>query len=120
MRRRSRFLTALALVAALLFAPLAIAGHGCPYGGNGDAMQDSGAMPCHKAPPAKPALCDQHCSTSGAVSFEGAKVPAPAPVAIVSALRVPSLDGALVERRPPGRIDAGPAPPPVRTTVLRI
>ena len=120
MNRRTRLAAALVATAAMLFAPLAMALHACtanmPAEMHAMAGGDGGA-------PMDMALCERHCS-DGKVSLDTAKPPpSPMGVPVVAALRVDALEP--VSLRAPGLDSpffpaAGPAPPLIRFTVLRI
>jgi hypothetical protein len=104
MGRTKRRAAAILAIIGLLFAPLALALHACPGGADMDAT------------------CANHCA-DGKVSLDTIKPPVPHAVAPVPALRVvvrhvvalldPAFDS-------PYRPAAGPAPPLIRYTVLRI
>ena len=104
MSRRVRFVAALLAITALLFSPMVLALHACPGDGDMDGT------------------CANHCA-DGKVSLDLAKPPTPLAASttailrvaawVVVALRAPAPDS-------PFSIAAGPAPPLIRYTVLRI
>jgi hypothetical protein len=119
MRRTFRMLSALAACAAFLLAQAAAAAYACA-----GPVADPVAMAQMKADmESDGGMCEKHCTT-GTVSLDVAK-PAPSamPVITAVALRVIELP-AVVERAAPLRAEArglaGPEPPLVRFTVLRI
>ena len=119
MRRTFRMLTAFAACAAFLLAQAAAAAYACA-----GPVADPVAMAQMKAAmDADGGMCDKHCTT-GTVSLDVAK-PAPSamPVMAAVALRVIEL-APVVDRAAPLRAEArglaGPAPPLIRFTVLRI
>ena len=116
MKRRSRFLASVVALVALAFAQVVLPAHGCPRVAQMDAMthamaaDDADAMPC-----------ERHCVES-VKSFDAVKpVVATPPVVVPAPVRVIAIVAA---PRPAARavaVDAtGPAPPFLRTTVLRI
>ena len=122
MNRRLRSCAALLAVAAMLFAPLAMALYPCPS--PGDVVAAARALAADEAAgaPMDMAACEQHC-TQARASFDLAKPPAPVAAPFVAPLRVTALEPLRIARRPPRAgfaFAAGPAPPLVRTTVLRI
>jgi hypothetical protein len=127
MKRRTRFAAALVAIAAILFAPFAMALNACADNGDMAApmagMAPMASMAGDDAPAMDMALCERHCH-DGKVSFQPAghlpaplAVPAPpalrVQVAQPVALRAPSFDS-------PYAPAAGPAPPLIGYTVLRI
>jgi hypothetical protein len=105
MSRKVRHATAALLaIGALLFAPLSLALHACPGGGDMDAT------------------CANHCA-DGKAALDMTKPPAPHAVAPAPALRV-ALREFPALREPafdsPFRPAAGPAPPLIHYTILRI
>jgi hypothetical protein len=128
MNRRTRTAAALLALAAMLFAPLAMALHACRAGavdaqvqaaheGSHDVAGEAGRAPMDMA------LCERHCN-DGKVSFQPAgNPPAPLAVAVVPALRVDALQPVAL-RAPafdsPYASLAGPAPPLIGFTVLRL
>ncbi len=105
-----RGLAAVLAIAALLFAQLAVSAFACP------AM---GGEPC---PDLNANLCEQHCDY-GHASFDRSPPAAPAAPALVSSFRVAPLEpaGEAPVRRMLAAIPpAGPAPPLIGFTVLRI
>lgn len=124
MKRRTRLAAAVLALAAMLFAPLAMALHACADGGDMAApMAPLASESEADAPPMDMALCERHCH-DGKVSFQPVGNP-PAPVAVptVPALRVPALEPVSL-RVPsfdsPYAPAAGPAPPLIGYTVIRI
>lgn len=116
--RRSRLFAALVAIVGLLFAQMAISAFSCPQMGGNAAVAESG---CDEAMVVNANLCEQHCEY-GQASFESAKSPASPPALAGPFLRV----HALVAEQPRGQAiesrhsPAGPAPPLIRFTVLRI
>jgi hypothetical protein len=117
MSRRFRALAALATILAFLFAQAAMAAYAC------SGPVDPVAMAQMKADMGDDGgLCEKHCTT-GTVSFELAKpaasaMPAVTAVAIRIVTVVPMIR-AVSSRAEPISV-AGPAPPLIRFTVLRI
>jgi hypothetical protein len=122
MNRRLRSLAALLAIAAMLFAPLAMALHACPS--PGDMVAAAQALALEEAAGASMdmAACERHCIQAKA-SFDLAK-PAAVPSALfIAPIRVPApqpLPVAKPALRPGFAFAAGPAPPLARYTVLRI
>jgi hypothetical protein len=128
MNRRTRTIAALLALAAMLFAPLAMALHACRAGdvqapvqalheGLHDAADEANQAPMDMA------LCERHCN-DGKVSFQPAgNPPAPLAVAVVPALRVDALQPVSLSAPAfdsPYASAAGPAPPLIGFTVLRL
>jgi hypothetical protein len=126
MNRRIRATAALFAIAAMLFAPLAMALHACPSALDMAASAQAMAMAAADDPASTPmdmALCEQHCNDGSKVSFDLAKPPAPAAMPVVPALRVDALEPVSLRQPTPDSPFApatGPAPPLIRFTVLRI
>jgi hypothetical protein len=118
MTRRSRFLTAIAAAAALLFSQLAVSAYSCPKDAPSVAAAPEG---CDESM-GNANLCQSHCEY-GSASFDAAK-PLQAPqTAILPALRIPLPDVTVASLPAPApRVAPGPSPPtPLsRFTVLRI
>ncbi|SRR5258706_2413248 len=118
MKHRCRALAAIASIAAFLFAQATLSAYACA-----GPIPDPVAMAQMKAQmEAAGGLCEQHCTT-GTVSFEAAKpaaftMPALAPVALRVAM--PELRAHAIAIQPVAHSLAGPAPPLIRFTVLRI
>jgi len=118
MSRRPRAFAALAAVAAFLFAQATLSAYACA-----GPVPDPVAMAQMKAQmEGDGGLCEKHCTT-GTVSFEVAKpaslaMPALAPVALRVAL--PQSSTRAIAFQPTAHSVAGPAPPLIRFTVLRI
>jgi len=116
MNRRLRSFAALLALAAMLFAPFAVAMHACPM--DDMAMQDA----AHSTDaPVSAGLCERHC-TDGKVAVETVKPPPAYPLALVPALRIapqPERDPHAAPWRKDGFL-ADPSPPFARFTVLRI
>ena len=118
MSRRFRAIFALFAIATFLFAQGAVSAYACA-----GPVADPVAMAQMKAHMGDDGgLCEKHCAT-GTVSFEVAKpsavsMPAVTPVAvrIVTVARVVHA----ISMRPTSLSVAGPAPPLVRFTILRI
>lgn len=125
MNRRLRSSAAFLAIVAMLFAPLAMALHACPSAGDMvAAAQALAAAPAEGAAgaPMDMAACEQHC-TQAKATFDLAKPPAAVSAPFVAPLRVPALEPLRVAEpalRSGFAFAAGPAPPRVRTTVLRI
>jgi hypothetical protein len=118
MKRRSRIVAALLAAVALLFSQLAASGHGCP--GVGDMNAAMQAMETDAAAPIDMALCERHC-TEGAQASDVVKPSAVLPPATLPAPRLASPPAApRIVARSPAPLFAGPAPPFLRSTVLRI
>ncbi len=124
MKRSTRLAAAVLALAATFFAPLAMALHACADAGDMSApMAAMAAEGADGAPPMDMTLCERHCH-EGKVSFQPLGNP-PAAVAmpLAPALRVEALEP--VSLRVPAYDSpfapaAGPAPPLIRYTVLRI
>jgi len=104
MSRTTRRAAAVLAILALLFAPFALAMHACPGGGDMDGT------------------CANHCD-DGKASLDVAKPPAPHAVAAAPALRIALREPAPLHAPAfdsPFASAAGPAPPLIRYTVLRI
>jgi len=118
MSRTVRAFAALVAMVSFLFAQAAMAAYACA-----GPIPDPVAMAEMKAAMAEDGgLCEKHCTT-GTVSFDLAKPAAASMPAVVPvALRIVTLP--VVARAMPTRASplsvAGPEPPPVRFTVLRI
>ena len=118
MSRRFRAIAALAAAASFLFAQATLSAYACA-GPVGDPV----AMAQMKAEmEGDGGMCEKHCTT-GTVSFEVAKpapltMPALAPVALRVAVPQPSTR--VIAFQPAPHSVAGPAPPLIRFTVLRI
>lgn len=118
MSRRFRAFAALAAITAFLFSQATMSAYAC----SGPAS-DPVAMAQMKADmEGNGGLCEKHCAT-GTVSFEAAKpaaftMPAVAPVALRVA--VPQSCARAIAFQPAPHSVAGPAPPLIRFTVLRI
>lgn len=122
MNRRLRSCAAFLAIAAMLFAPIAMALHACPS--PGDMVAAAQALAADEAAGASMdmAACEQHC-TQARASFDLAKPPAPMAAPFVAPVRVPPLAPLRVAEpafRPGLGFAAGPAPPHLRNTVLRI
>lgn len=116
MNRRLRAAAAVLAIAAMLFAPFAVAMHACPMGDM--AMQ--GAAHSTDAP-AYAGLCERHCS-DGKVAVETVKPPPAYPLPLLLALRIalqPERDLHASTWRRDGFL-ADPSPPFTRFTVLRL
>jgi len=118
MRRRFRCFVSLFAIVAFLFAEGAMAAYACA----GPAVDPVAAAQMKAQMESDGGLCEKHCAT-GTVSFEIAK-PAPSsiPVAATVALRIMPAPAAFLAA-PAGAEAlsvAGPAPPLIRFTVLRI
>ena len=122
-RQRSRCLTSLIVVMALLFSQFALASYVCPGLSAEERMSErmAAGMPCDGHDPAMPVLCHQH-ATDSSQSFEMAKVAAPSPPTVVQMLVLPSLhDWARSLVVPFGdRPEAQPPPDPLFLQTLRL
>jgi len=118
MSRRFRAFAALLSTLAFLFAQGAVSAAACA----GPAM-DPVAMAQMKADMGdEAALCEKHCAAPS-IAFEAAKpVPAALPVVAAAPLRIVPLEPAAWHAPAPFAplSVAGPAPPLIRFTVLRI
>ena len=118
MKHRCRALAAIASIAAFLFTQAVASAYACA-----GPVADPVAMAQMKAQmEADGGLCEQHCAT-GTVSFEVAKpaaftMPALVPVALRVAMPEPRAHAIAFQPAPHSL--AGPAPPLIRFTVLRI
>ena len=123
-RRRSRCLTALFLVIAMLFSQLALASYVCPGAAAPDDRMDekmAAGLPCDGDDPELTVLCHQH-AVDASQSFEMAKVAAPSLPAVVQFVVLPSLlDRAQPAVVPFGeRPEAQPPPDPLFLQTLRL
>lgn len=122
-RQRSRCLTSLLLVVALLFSQLALASYVCPALSADERMSETMAsgMPCDGDDPSMPVLCHQH-ATDASQSFQMAKVAAPSLRTVGQMLVLPSLpDWARRLLVPFGeRPEAQPPPDPLFLQTLRL
>jgi len=118
MSRRPRAFAALAAIAAFVFAQATMSAYACA-----GPVADPVAMAQMKAQmEGDGGLCEKHCAT-GTVSFEVAKpaaftMPALAPLAL--RVCVPQPTTRVMAFQPAPHSIAGPAPPLIRFTVLRI
>lgn len=124
MSRRTRLAAAILALAATLFAPFAMALHACAD--NGDMAAPMAAMASANggdAPAMDMTLCERHCH-DGKVSFQplgnppsATALPVPPALRVEArepvSLRAPAYDS-------PFAASAGPAPPLIGYTVLRI
>jgi hypothetical protein len=122
-RQRSRCLTSLLLVMALLFSQFALASYVCPGLLAEERMSETMAsgLPCDGDDPSMPVLCHQH-ATDASQSFQMAKVAAPSLPTVVQMLVLPSLlDCARPLVVPFGeRPEAQPPPDPLFLQTLRL
>ena len=125
MNRRARAIAALVAMVAMLFAPLAMALHACPS--TVDMVAAAQALadpsPAGDAAPMDMAQCERHCSLEARAAFDLASAPAVCAAPVIAALRVPALAPLPVASPAfdsPFALAAGPAPPRLRSTVLRI
>ena len=120
MARRFRAFAALATVLAFLFAQAATAAYACA-----NPAPDPVAMAQMKADmemSGDGGLCEKHCTT-GTVAFDLAKPAAsamPAVIAVALRLVIAAPVATATPLRPAPLSIAGPAPPLIRFTVLRI
>ena len=122
MSRRLRSCAAFLAIVAMLFAPLAMALHACPSAGDMVAAAHALATDAAAGAPMDMAACEQHC-TQARASFDLAKPPAAVAAPFVAPVRVPALAPLRVAApalRSGFAFAPGPAPPLLRTTVLRI
>jgi hypothetical protein len=118
MNRRYRMLASIAATLALVFAQIASSAYACA-----GPVPDPVAMAQMKAAMGPDGgLCEEHCST-GAISLEAAKPSFSATPAVMAVpLRVVPVDLRVpraIDRAAPLSV-AGPAPPLIRFTILRI
>ena len=122
-RQRSRCVTSLIVVMALLFSQFALATYVCPGLSVEARMTEKMAsgMPCDGDDPATPVLCHQH-ATDASQSFEMAKVAAPSLPTVVHMLVLSGLhDWARPLVVPFGeRPEARPPPDPLFLQTLRL
>ena len=122
-RQRSRCLTSLVVVMALLFSQLALASYVCPGLSSEERMSQKMAagIPCDGDDPSLPLLCHQH-ATDASQSFEMAKVAAPSLPVVVQMVVLPGLhDWARPLVVPFGeRPEARPPPDPLFRQTLRL
>ena len=122
-RQRSRCLTLLLLVTALLFSQLALASYVCPGLSAEERMSErmASGLPCDGDDPSLPVLCHQH-ATDASQSFELAKVATPSIPAIVQVLVLPSLPDWARSLIPPfgDQPEAQPPPDPLFLQTLRL
>ena len=112
LRRPTRLLASIVAIAALLFAQLAVSGYSCPMMG----MAPDAEMNAN--------LCERHCDYGNA-SLDQAKTSAGAGLLVQSVVRLtaaplpaqPQVTTRTLRARWPA---AGPAPPFIGSTVLRI
>ena len=124
MNRRVRLAAAVIALAATLFAPLAMALHACVDAGDMGAPMAAMAVPADTGvPPMDMALCERHCH-DGKASFQPlGNPPATLAIPIIPALRVDALEPVSLAAPAfdsPFAAAAGPAPPLIGYTVLRI
>jgi hypothetical protein len=122
-RQRSRCVTSLIVVMALLFSQFALATYICPGLSVEARMVErmAAGMPCDGDDPATPVLCHQH-ATDASQSFEMAKLAAPSLPTVVHVLVVFSMhDWAKPLVVPFGeRPEARPPPDPLFLQTLRL
>lgn len=112
MVRRTRFIAALIAGVALLFAQLAVSAYACPMTGTSADTEMNAS------------LCERHCDYGNA-SLDQAKSPAGVALADPGVMRIPvaalppqpQVTARTLRATWPA---AGPAPPLIRSTVLRI
>ena len=118
MNRRFRAFAALAAIAAFVFTQAIASAYACA-----GPVADPVAVAQMKAQMGDDGgLCEQHCAT-GKISFEAAKPASSSiPAMAVAPLRIasPAPVHRAIVARPGARSVAGPAPPLIRSTVLRI
>ena len=110
--RRTRLLASLIAIAALFFAQITVSAYACPMTGMAADMEMNAN------------LCERHCDY-GNVSLDQAKTPAGMALAMQGIVRVappplpaqPQVTARTLRATWPA---AGPAPPLIRSTVLRI
>ena len=110
--RRTRLLASMIAIVALLFAQLAVSAYACPMTGMGPDSEMNAN------------LCERHCDYGNA-SLDQAKSPGAAAVAVQSVARIapmslpdqPQVTARTLRATWPA---TGPAPPLIRSTVLRI
>jgi hypothetical protein len=122
-RQRTRCLTSLILVMAVLFSQLALASYVCPGRSAEERMSErmAAGLPCDGDDPATPVLCHQH-ATDAPQSFEMAKVAAPSLPSVVQVLVFPSFDDSARPLVVPfgERPEAQPPPDPLFLQTLRL
>jgi hypothetical protein len=124
MKRRTRLAAALVALVAIAFAPFAMALNACADSGDMAApMAGMASLAGDDGPAMDMTLCERHCH-DGKVSFQPAgHLPAPLAVPVPPALRVDAREPPAL-RAPsfdsPYASAAGPAPPLIGYTVLRI
>jgi hypothetical protein len=127
MKRRTRATAAILAIVAMLLAPLAMALHACPTVVDmtvaAQPLVASATPPADEVAPMDMAQCERHCNLEAKTSYDLAKPPAALVAAVVPALRVPPLQ-CLSARKPAASFgfatQTGPAPPFLRSAVLRV
>ena len=128
MKRRTRFAAAFFALAAMLFAPFAMALHACHAAQmegmvSVDSMVQASAADDAAPLPMDEVLCQRHCHQEK-LSFQPAgNLPPSLEVPLVAALRVDALQPVSLGTPAfdsPFAVAAGPAPPLIGFTVLRI
>ena len=118
MKRRSRIVAGLLAAVALLFSQLVLPAQGCPRIADMNAMTHAMAIE-QSSSVAMP--CERHCVES-VKSFDAVKPALAAPAApMATPLRMIAAASPMhAPSRVPASEASGPAPPFLRTTVLRI
>lgn len=89
-RRLHRLITALLVVASLLFSQLALAAYACPGESGGASMAErmAAGQPCDGMDTQQPALCHAHASAP-AKAFEAVKLPVAGLPALLQVVELP-------------------------------
>jgi hypothetical protein len=120
MKRRPGLVAALFAILALLLAPLAASMPACPMMGGVASMMHA-ASTHDSGTPGDSSLCERHCQDAQPAVGLG-RSPSPPQPALVSPMRVPVSQPVAIRMVGwhSSRFSAGPAPPLIRFTVLRI
>jgi hypothetical protein len=114
-RSRTRFgmLTALLVVASLLFSQLALASYVCPEAIDPDAMAEMAARgePCSGMDSEQPLLCQQHAA-SASQHVDPGKLVTPSPPLLVQVFMLPPVGGWSLPQPVPPSADKSIHPPP--------
>lgn len=117
-----RLTTTFLVVLSLLFSQLALASYVCPMEADAEAMAAmvQAGQPCEGMDMQQPALCHEH-SANPAKTFEAAKLPAVALVAVIQVLQLPFVLDALEAHAVPATAssEVHPPPDPLFLTTLR-
>jgi hypothetical protein len=112
-RHLHRCMTAFAVVLALLFSQLALAGYVCPGTPDAESMTQmmAAGTPCEGMDTVQPVLCFQHAADLS-LSFEHLKLTTPSLPAIVQVVVMPLVLAAQGEAFPPQAVPERQHPPP--------